>query len=215
MRDNEDHSYVRAIGNIVLNVGDFVQLKVSAKIWGKATWVMHQDMSLNRMNYEILKFIGLIKNFHFDPFIPTKKLDLFNTFILKYYMRYFTQNLTKKIVRTIPKDENVSQLTFSDPGEGNEDILEALEDTRNESFGRQRTLDQWTKHSSQAIYVTPRFLTHFDGFDICDISILHMRLNFLCMQLGFMADAFCTGDNDKKLEFWTPAIRYTCLHGNG
>ena len=59
--------------------------------------------------------------------------------------------------------------------DSNLDIVEALEDTRSETFGnpkRMRDINHWGKYVFQSVYVTPRFLQHFDLFTVNDPDVL-------------------------------------------
>lgn len=66
-------------------------------------------------------------------------------------------------MRLFDENQHISQLTFASSSGigGNIDIVEALEDTRSETFGhpsRKRALNTWAGALFQSVYVTPRFL---------------------------------------------------------
>ena len=92
-----------------------------------------------------MQFICKLQNFEFDPFDPRITNDIFAKYVLRNNMRTFRLWLIKKIVRHFDIDEPFSETTVCHKVDvdNNIDIVEALEDTRSETFGLRPNINMW------------------------------------------------------------------------
>ena len=94
-----------------------------------------------------------MRDFEHDLFTPEKQMDIFTKYCLRNLMRSLKLWLIKRVVRLFGVEDPFSETLHSHSVDVNEnmDIVEALEDTRNETFGFRLTKKIWYQNLHQSL----------------------------------------------------------------
>ena len=171
-------------------------LRNNGIIWGKNhDLVWHGSMTVPYSNEILTTFVRNCDDTHYNPLDKTQLLSVRDRFLLHKIITTYCSFVCGRLVnyindynskvmmfnykfnKKIKSQNSVSDKHFFSPKD--EEIVDCLYDPRCITF--RYGLQPWIKHpqNRNSIYLTPKFLRHFDFTHICKVKMLNSMVNFV------------------------------------
>lgn len=144
---------------------------------------MEYNMDIVQLMEELWKCFMTMDSFETDPDSPQQILSEPDSYALK---KSIDRGLKWLVDKILAAHLDPIIVTLDDPGESNDEIVDALTDERSATSIEGLT-KSFEDESTQKVYLTPHFKKHFDFTNAVDRHYLKNKVRFMSIQLGFHA----------------------------